>query len=106
MECYSAIEKNEIMPFAATWMDLEIIMLSEVSQRKTSIICYHLYVESKKKKNDTNELIYKTETLTDLENKVMAARRKGWGGGIDWEFGTDNVHTAIFKIDNQQGPTV
>ena len=32
MECYSAIKKNEIMPFAATWMDLEMIILSEVSQ--------------------------------------------------------------------------
>ena len=32
MECYSAIKKNEILPFAATWMDLEIIILSEVSQ--------------------------------------------------------------------------
>ena len=35
MEYYSAIKKNEIMPFAATWMDLEIIILSEVSQTKT-----------------------------------------------------------------------
>ena len=32
MEYYSAIKRNEIMAFAATWMDLEIIMLSEVSQ--------------------------------------------------------------------------
>ena len=32
MEYYSAIKKNDIMPFAATWMDLEIITLSEVSQ--------------------------------------------------------------------------
>ena len=37
LEYYSAI-KNEIMPFAATWMDLEMIILSEVSQRKTNTI--------------------------------------------------------------------
>ena len=34
MEYYSAIKKNEIMSFAATWMDLEIVILSEVSQTK------------------------------------------------------------------------
>ena len=32
MEYYSAIEKKEVMPFAATWMDLESIILSEISQ--------------------------------------------------------------------------
>ena len=32
IQYYSAIKKNEIMPFAATWMDLEIIILSELSQ--------------------------------------------------------------------------
>ena len=37
-----------MMPFAATWLDLEIIILSEISQRNTNIIKYHLYVESKK----------------------------------------------------------
>ena len=49
----------EIMPFSATWMDIEIIILSKVRQRKTNIICYHLYVESLK--NYTSELIYKRE---------------------------------------------
>ena len=35
MENYSAIKKkNEIMPFATTWMDLEIIILSEISQKE------------------------------------------------------------------------
>ena len=32
LEYYSAIKKNEIMPFAAMWMDLVIIIVSEVSQ--------------------------------------------------------------------------
>ena len=49
MEYYSAIEKNEIMPFAVTWMDLEIVILSEESQtEKDKYHMYHLYVESKK----------------------------------------------------------
>ena len=34
MEYYSAIKKNKIMPSAATWMQLEIIILSEVSQKE------------------------------------------------------------------------
>ena len=39
MEYYSAIKKNEIMAFVATWMDLEIIMPSEVRQWNTNVIC-------------------------------------------------------------------
>ena len=38
-EYYSATKKNELMPFAATWMDLEIIILSEVRQRQMSLTC-------------------------------------------------------------------
>ena len=36
------------MPLAATWMDLEGIMLNEVSQTETNTVSYHLYVDSKK----------------------------------------------------------
>ena len=48
-------KKNEIMPFVATRMDLEIIILSEKSQ-KHDIICMWSH------KYNTNEFIYKTET--------------------------------------------
>ena len=45
MEYYSAIKGKEIMAFAATGMDLEIILLSEVKQWDTHIKCYHWHVE-------------------------------------------------------------
>ena len=60
-----------MMPFAVTWM----IILSEITQRKT----YHIYVESKKK-NDTNELIYKKNRLTDMENRLVVANGERMGG--------------------------
>ena len=40
MEYYSAIKKNEILPFAMTWMELECIMLSEISQSEKNK--YHM----------------------------------------------------------------
>ena len=40
MEYYSATKKNEIMPFAATWMDLEIIVLSKVNHKEKNK--YHM----------------------------------------------------------------
>jgi len=49
MESYSAIKKNEIMPFSNTWMDPQIVILSKVSHRKRNTI-YHLYMESRKKR--------------------------------------------------------
>ena len=41
MKYYSAIKKNETLPFATTWMELHGIMLSEISQRKTNIVWLH-----------------------------------------------------------------
>ena len=59
MEYYSAIKKNEIIPFATTWMDLEIIILSEIIQKEKDI--YHMITYMWNIKYDTNELIYETE---------------------------------------------
>ena len=58
MEYYSAIKKSEIMPFAATWVDLEIIILSKVRKRKIPYDITYLW----NLKHNTNELIYETET--------------------------------------------
>ena len=56
MEYYWAIKKHEYLPFAATWIDSEGIMLNEVSQKKTYTSWYHFYVESIK----YNKLVNKT----------------------------------------------
>ena len=48
MEYYLAITNNGILPSVATRMDLEGITLSEIRQRKTNTLLYHLYVKSKK----------------------------------------------------------
>ena len=61
MEYYSAIKKIEIMPFAATWMDLDSVILSEVSQTEKEKLSYDISCRWNLKRNDTNELIYKTE---------------------------------------------
>ena len=47
MEYYSAIKKNEVMPFTATWIDLEIIKLSEVSQTEKDKHHMISHIESK-----------------------------------------------------------
>ena len=43
MEYYSVIKKNGIMPFAATWMDLEVIILNEVRENKYHMISLIIY---------------------------------------------------------------
>ena len=62
MEYYSAIIKNEIMPFIAIWIDLEIIILSEISQIEEDK--YHmilLHVKSKNQQNDAHTTVFKID---------------------------------------------
>ena len=67
------------MPFAATGMDMEIIILSEVSQTEKDNSTYMRNL--KKEKKDTNELIYKTETDSQTQKTILWLP-KGKGG---WE---------------------
>ena len=63
MEYYSAIKKNEILPFAATWTDLEGIRLREVSQTKTVLyVITYMWIL----KNETNEY-NKTEAESQIQ---------------------------------------
>ena len=56
MDCHSDIKKNEILSSEATWMSLEGIVLSELSQTaKTNTVWFHLYVESENQNKLTNE---------------------------------------------------
>ena len=82
------------MPFTATWMNLEIIILSEVSQAEKGK--YIIYIWNLK--NNTNEYTYKTEedSQTQKTNLRLLGGRDSQGV---WE---DHVHTAIFKMDNQE----
>ena len=60
MDYYSAIKKNETLPFAATWMDLEIIILNYISQEEEGQIYGFTYMWNLK--NSTNEPKRKAET--------------------------------------------
>ena len=84
------------MPLAAPQMDLETVILSEVSQtEKDNIIWHHLHVESKKKKVQMN--------LSMKQN--YRCGKQTWLSGVngerdelgDWDW---HIHTAIYKIDN------
>ena len=44
MEYYSAIKENKILPFAATWMDLEGIVLNEISQTEKDKYCMMSFI--------------------------------------------------------------
>ena len=79
MEYYSAIKKNDIMPFAATWMELEILILGEISKKdkdKYHMIS-HNWILFTAQMNISRE-----KKIMDLENRLVAAQgeREGVGG--------------------------
>ena len=85
MEYYSAIKRKEITAVAATWMDLEIIMLSEVSQtvrhqhQMLSLTCRIL-------QKDRKELFGRTDTDSHTEKRMVSKGDRLGGGGMSWGF--------------------
>jgi len=71
-------KKNEIMPFTATWMDQEIIILSEVSQTHDITYMWNL-----KKMIPMN--LQNRSRLTDIENKVVVTKGESGGGIGVWD---------------------
>ena len=85
------------MPFAAAWMDLEIIILSELRRRKTNIIWYHLFMES-------NKMIQKNVFIKQKKThrfQIQSYGYHGWNswGREDWE-GRNNKDTMLYEIDD------
>ena len=101
MEYYSAI-KNEIIPFTATWMDLESVIQSEVSQKDKNKYCMltHICGISKKKKNGSGEPRGKTGIKTHTWR--MDLRTRG-GGSVSWDEVREwheHIYTTKCKIDS------
>ena len=72
MECYSVIKKNEILPFAIMWMQLECIMLSKISQSqkdKYYIISFIYGILDTKQMNMGKGSKYKVKTERETNHK-------------------------------------
>ena len=79
------------MPFAATWMGLEIVILIEVSQRERK---YHDITYTWNLKPSTKKLIYKTETDSQIQkiNLCLVKEKQGW---ITMEIEID-IYTLLY----------
>ena len=95
MEYYSAIQKNEIMPFAATLLELEILILSEVSQKEKDK--YHMIslisgIECRAQMNLSTE-----KKIMDMENRLVVARGKGEGVGQTRNLGLIDANYCLWN---------
>ena len=93
MEYYSAIKRNEIGSFVETWMDLETVIQSEVSQKEKNKYCILTHICGIQR-NHTDEPVCKAEIETQMQRTNLWTPREESGGGMNWEIGID-IYTLI-----------
>ena len=94
MEYYSAIKRNGTVPFAETWMDLETVTQSEVSQRQKKKLYINAYMWNLEKwYRWSYQYLQSINRETDEVNKHMVTKEVR-GGEINWEIGTD-IYTLL-----------
>ena len=93
VEYYSSL-KNKIMPFAATWMDLEITILSEVRQRQ---ILYNITYMWNLKRWYQWAYLQNRNRLMDFKNKLMVTKKERRGRRLNWGLGFDMYTYCIWN---------
>ena len=105
MEHYSAIKKSRIMPFAATWVQPEIITGSEVGQKERQTSQNITYMWSLTR--GTDEPIPRTGTDSQPERAdLWLPRRRERGRRQTGSLRLTDAHYYIHRMDKQLGPTV
>ena len=74
------VERNKIMSFASTWMQVEIIILNEISQKEKD---KHSLTYTWNPKHNTNRHIYETETDARTDNRLLVAMGEAVGGSME-----------------------
>ena len=97
---YSAIKRNETGSFAETWMDLETVRQSEVSQTEKNK--YHIltHICGIWKNWYRQSYLQSRNRDTDVENRHMDTKEEKGEGGMNWEIGTD-IYTLLILCIKQ-----
>ena len=82
------------MPFAATWMELETLTLSEVSQKEKDK--YHMISHIWNLTYGTKETFHRKQKIMDLENRLVVAKEKGEGVGCTGSLGLVDENYCIW----------
>ena len=98
MEYYSDIKRNEIGSFVESWMDLQSVILSEVSQKEKKKYCILTHICGIQK-NGIDDLICKAEIETQKQRtNVWIPRGKRGAAGRNWEIGIDMYTLLILCL--------